>query len=115
MAYGTRLAFEAIREAAAATIGATYGAVGSALSHHVRIVRIVSTLDKDVYLSIDGTTDMLRIAAGSFVLYDLATNRIQDDGLFLSIGTIFYARQTSAGAPATGTLWIETAYGQGGV
>lgn len=114
MAFGTKVAYEGIREVAAAAVGATYGAVGTATIDHTRLCRIVSTLDADVYISINGTTDHMRIAAGSFVLYDYSTNKIQNDGLFLAQETIFYVRRV-AGAATTGSLWIEIIYGSGGV
>ena len=115
MAYGTRVGFEAVREVAFGSVTASYTAVGSATLAHSRIVHIVSTLSTDVYISLDGVTNHLRIAGGGFVLFDFSTNKVSDDGLFLKEGTIFYVKQTSAGAPASGNLWIEVAYGQGGV
>lgn len=114
MAYGTKVAYEAVREVAAAAVGAAYGAIGTATTDHTRICRIVSTLDADVYISIDGTVDHIRVASGSFVLYDYSTNKIQDDGLFLASGTTFYVKRVSAAA-TTGSLWIEILYGRGGV
>ncbi len=114
MAYGTRVAYEAVREVAAASVGATYTAIGNPIGDHARIVRIVSTLNADVYISIDGITNHIRVASSSFVLYDFSTNKVQDDGLFLSVGTTFYVKQVS-GAAATGSLWIEVIFAQGGV
>ena len=114
MAYGTRVSYEAIREVAAAGVGAAYGAVGTATTDHTRILRIVSSLDAEVYVSFDGTTDHIRMAGNSFVLYDYSTNKIHDDGLFLSQGTTIYVKRVS-GAPTTGSLWIEVVYATGGV
>lgn len=115
MAYGTRAAFEAVREVAFGSVTGSYTAIGTATTDHTRIVHIVSTLNTDVYISLDGTTDHIRLAGGGFVLFDFSSNKIHDDGLFLKEGTVFYVKQTSAGAPASGNLWIEIAYGQGGV
>ena len=115
MAYGTRVGFEPVREVAFGSVTGSYTAVGAATTDHARIIHIVSTLSTDVYISIDGFVDHLRIAGGGFVLFDFSTNKIHDDGLFLKEGTIFYVKQTSAGAPASGNLWIEVVYGQGGV
>lgn len=115
MAYGTRAAFEAVREVAFGSVTGAYTAVGTATTDQTRIVHIVNTLSTDVYISLDGITDHLRIAGGGFVLFDFSSNKVHDDGLFLKEGTVFYVKQTSAGAPASGNLWIEIAYGQGGV
>lgn len=114
MAYGTRAQYEPIREVAAASVGATYSAIGAAINDHARIIRLVNTCDTEVYISIDGTNNHLRLAENSFVLYDLSSNKVQDDGLFLSIGTVFYVKRVS-GAPATGSVWVEVLYASGGV
>lgn len=114
MAYGTRVNFEPIREAAFGAIGATYSAVGSATTDFTRLVSINNGTDAQVYISLDGVHNHLRLAANSFKLLDLTANKVQDDGLFISNGTVFYVKQVS-GAPTTGTLWIETLYAVGGV
>lgn len=113
MAYGTRAAFEAVREIANGSITANYQAVGTAITDHARLVRIVNTMNTEMYISLDGTTDHIRLAAGSFFIIDFSANKVRDDGLFLPIGTIFYVKQVTA--PASGNLWIEVLYAQGGV
>ena len=114
MAYGTRATFDAVRELAFGSVGASYTAIGSALSEHARIICMNNSTDVDVYISVDGTTDNFRIAANSFRLIDFSANKIRDDGLFVSIGTIFYAKR-AAGAPTRGTVWIEVTFATGGV
>lgn len=113
MAYGTRAAFEAVREVAFGSLTGSYAAVGTATTDHARMIRIVSTLNTEAYISFDGSTNHIRLAAGSFVLYDFTANRVQDDGLFLSEGTTIYAKYSTA--PSSGNIWIEVAYAQGGV
>ena len=113
MAYGTRASFEPIREIAFGSVGAAYTAVGTALTDNARLVRLVNTMNTEVYISLDGVTDVIRMAAGSFYLMDLSTNKVRDDGLFLAVGTIFYVKQVIA--PGSGNLWIEVLYAQGGV
>jgi len=115
MAFGTRAAFEAVRELAFGSITTNYAAVGTALTDHARIVIINNTTDKDVYFSLDGVIDHLRVAAGGFKLLDVTSNKVQDDGNFFRIGTIFSVKQTSAGAPSSGLVWVEVCYSQGGV
>lgn len=114
MAYGTRAQFEPIREVAAASITASYTAVGTAIVDHARLIRLVNTCDTELYVSINAIDNHIRIAANSFVLYDLSSNKVQDDGLFLSVGTVFYVKRVS-GAPTSGSLWIEVLYASGGV
>lgn len=114
MAYGTRAKFDAVRELAFGSISGTYAAVGTALTDHARLVRFVNATDAQLYISLDGVTDQIRMAANSFFILDFSANKIRDDGLFLPIGTIFYTKQVS-GAPSTGSLWIEVVSGAGGV
>lgn len=115
MAYGTRVAFEAVREVAFGGIGAAYAAIGTGTLDHTRLFTVHNTTDKDIYLSFDGVTNDLRIASGSARVFDLTTNKVQDDGLFIRKGTIFYQKRTAMGAPTVGSVWIEVMYAQGGV
>jgi hypothetical protein len=114
MAFGTRSQFEPIRQINAASIGGPYTALGTALIDHARLIRIVSTLNTEVYISLDGVSDNMRLASGSFLLLDLSSNKIRDDGLFISMGTIFYVKSVSV-PPATGAVWLEVMYGAGGI
>lgn len=114
MAYGTRAQFDAVRELAFGSISGAYAAVGNATTDHARLIRFVNGTDAQVYISLDGTRDQIRLAANSFALFDFSTNKIQDDGLFVSVGTVFYTKQVS-GAPTTGSVWIEVVSGSGGV
>jgi len=114
MAYGTRVAFENVREIAFSSISGSYTAVGSATIDHARLVRIVNQTDAQIYVSLDGINNHIRMAANSFFLMDMTTNKVSDDGFFLHSGTTFYVKQVSAG-PSSGALWIEVLYAQGGV
>lgn len=113
MAFGTKANFDAVRELAFGSVGASYAALGSAFTHYPRIIGITNSTDVDVYISFDGSTNQLRLAANSFKLYDVSTNRVRDDGVFFPIGTQIYAKRVS-GAPSTGAVWAEVMYGFGG-
>jgi len=95
-------------------ISGNYAAVGTALTDHARIIRFVNATDAQLYVSLDGSTNHIRMAANSFFLLDFSTNRIRDDGLFVPVGTIFYTKQVS-GAAGSGSIWIEVISGAGGV
>ena len=110
MGYPIRVRFDAIREVAFGSIGAVYTAVGSALTLPARIVRFTNTTDVDVYLSIDGVTNHIRLVTGSFLLLDLTANKVRDDGFFFQEGTVFYVKR-AAGAPASGLVAIEVIRG----
>ena len=114
MAYGRRVDFEAVREVAFGGIGAAYAALGTALTDNARIISITNATDAEIYISFDGTTDHLRLSAGSFKLLDLTTNKVRDDGYFLARGTIIYQRRVGA-APTTGSAWVEIVTAAGGI
>lgn len=114
MAYGTRAAWETIRVVAFGSINATFTALGGILGHHTRQFRFVNTTNADISISVDGATEIIRMAAGSSFVNDLSTNKVQDDGLFLAEGTQFYI-QYASGAPTSGSFWLEVMYAQGGI
>lgn len=114
MAFGTRAQFDAVRELAFGSISGTYAALGTPLTDHARIVRFVNSTDKEMYISLNGSTNNIRLAASSFFLIDFSTNRIQDDGLFVSVGTQFWVKQVSSG-PTSGAVWCEVVSGTGGI
>ena len=113
MAYGTRVRFDPVREIDFGSISGTYTAVGTPLPDHVRIISFNNSMDQELYVSFDGVNDHLRLALNSFQLFDLSTNRIRDDGLFLAVGTQIYVKEVSASV-TSGSFWVEVIYGEGG-
>lgn len=114
MAYGRRVDFEAIREVAFGSVGAAYAAVGSALADNARIVGFNNGTNADIYVSFDGSTDHLRVAANSFKLFDFTANKVREDGYFLANQTQIYQKRVS-GAPTSGTFWVEVVVAAGGI
>jgi len=114
MAFGTRVRFEAVREAAFGAITGSFTAVGTGLTDHSRIVTFNNGTNTELYVSFDGTTNNLRIAANSFKLFDFCSDKVSDDGFFVDLGTIFYVKAVGA-LPASGSFWIEVCYAAGGV
>lgn len=113
MGYGTRIRVDPVREIAFGSVSGTYVAVGTPTADHARIIDFNNGMDQDLYISLDGVTDHFRIASNSFKLLDLSTNKIRDDGLFLSSGTQIYVREVSASV-TTGDFWVEVIYAEGG-
>jgi hypothetical protein len=113
MTYGTRVKIDAVRQLAYTALSTSFTALGGPTTTHTRIFRLVNTTNTDVYISVDGVTNNFRLASGSFLLLDLSTNRIQDDGLFLMVGTQFYVA-TVTGSAASGNVWLEILSGAGG-
>lgn len=114
MAYGRRAEFEAVREVAFGGIGATYAPLGAIITDNARIIGITNTTNTEVYISFDGITNHLRIAAYSFKLYDLTTNKVRDDGYFLARGTQIYQKRVAV-APTLGALWAEVIIATGSI
>lgn len=113
MAYGTRVAFDAVRQLAFGSITGTYAALGTPLADNVRLLSISNSTDAEVYISFDGTTDHLRLVDNSFKLFDFSANKIRDDGLFIAVGTQIYVKQVSSG-PTSGAVWAEAVSAEGG-
>ncbi len=114
MAYGTRVRFDAVREAAFGTIGAAYAAIGTATTDHTRIISIFNSTNTDVYISFDGVTNHMRIASGTGQVLDLTANKVRDDGFFLPSGEFIWVKR-AAGAPTSGLVWVQVTYADGGV
>jgi hypothetical protein len=113
MAYGTKAAFEPVREIAFGGIGAAYAVLGGITTDYIRGFAINNSTDVEVYISFDGVANHIRLAANSFKLFDVTTNNVHSDGYFLPLRTQFYIKRVS-GAPTLGNVWIETLIGQGG-
>ena len=110
MTYGIDARFDTLREVLSASIAAAYTAVGTALAHEARMVQIVNSTDKALYISLDGSTNVMRIPAGVTQNLDFCTNKVRDDGYFLPVGTQFYVNRTEAGATASGSIAIQVIY-----
>lgn len=110
MISGSKVFFEQIKTLGFAGIGVAYAPVGAALTHEVRIVKIMNNTEGDMYFSLDGVTDHMFLGKGTFTLYDLQTNRQPktDDKFVLAVGTIFYVKQVTA--PVSGAVYIECIY-----
>ena len=113
MAFGTRGVFDLIRELAFGGISGTYAAIGTPFGNHIRLLGITNTTDQEIYITFDGIGDNLRMARNSFKDYDISTNKIQDDGLFLASGTQIYIKEVSASV-TEGDVWVEVLGAEGG-
>ena len=99
--YSVRAVPLAQRSLAAASIVAGYTIVGSVFSEPICCMIIVSTLDEDVQVSWDGTTDHIVIASGATVIIDFKSDSIVFPG---NLGV--YAKDL--GNPTTGSLYVST-------
>lgn len=106
----SRVSFEAIKTLGFAAIGAAYAAVGAATTHQVRLICITNNTEGDMYFTTDTSQDEMFVAAGSFKLFDLQTNKLHktDSKFVLEVGTQFYVKQIEA--PVSGSVYIECIY-----
>lgn len=101
--------FDTLRSLAFGSISGSYAAVGSQLGFPVRLICFTNNTDGDMFVSVDGSTNCLFIAAGSFKLFDIGTNRILPAPMWsIASGTQFYIKQSTA--PSKGAFYIECLY-----
>jgi len=107
MAYTKRLNYEAIRSIDSATFTGSYQALGTATTNPSAIVKIVNNSNKDVTVSINGTSDHDFVPTGGFTLYDCTANLPHGtDAIFLPSGTQFYVK----GSAGTGLVYLVVLY-----
>lgn len=97
---------DTIRTLAFGSISGTYAAVGTPLIFPTRLICFTNNTNGDMFFSADGVNNQLFIAAGSFKLFDLNTNRLYQQQLWVfPTGTQFYVKQSTA--PTSGAVYIE--------
>lgn len=102
---------DALRSLGFASISGTYAALGTPFGHPMRVIHFVNATNGDIFVSFDGTTNNLFMPAGSFVLYDIASDDDPTDNFRVSKGTQIYIKQSSA--PTSGNFYLQCIYGQG--
>lgn len=109
MANTQQAQIDTLRSIAFGSISGSYAAVGSALTYGARLIAFTNATNGDLFVSTDGSTNMLFLLANSFKLFDLTTNRSINDPVFVFVpGTQFFVKQSSA--PSSGTFNIEVIY-----
>ncbi len=101
---------EPLRSLAFGSISGTYAAVGTPFAYPSRLICFTNDTQGNVIFSRDPSLSVgeLFVAAGSFKLFDIATNHRptnQDDFVF-QVGTQWYVKQLEA--PVSGSVYIET-------
>lgn len=103
--------FDTIRTVAFGSISGTYAAVGTSFTNPVRLICFTNNTNGDMFFSVDGVNNHLFVAAGSFKLFDLSTNKhTYAPWWVLAPGTQFYVKQSTA--PTSGAVYIECLWGQ---
>lgn len=102
---GASIKWNAIREIASGTITGTYQVLGGPLLQDSFQIWVTNLTNGDIYLSIDGTTNIIKMPSGSGRAYDNKTN-----DMFLKAGTQFYIKYDSVPGAPTGWAAIEVIY-----
>ena len=109
MSLAVRATYDGLRSLAHGSISGTYAALGTTLVYPARILKIVNNTDGDMLVSTDGVNDMDFLAANSFVLYDLSTNRqVAGQQYTFPAGTQFYVKQSTA--PTKNSIYLVVVY-----
>ena|ERR1700734_3511958 len=109
MSLAIRLLPEPLRSLAAASIGAAYMGVGTALANPARIILVQNLTDATLVFSLDGINDHFALPDGGFLLLDVTTNRSLPEGCYISVGQRLYVKEI--GMPTTGSVYFSTFYG----
>lgn len=107
MGYPKELTYDTLRSLAFGGITGAYAIVGAVFSRPVRLLKIVNTTDRTIEVSTDGVTTEDILPTQTFVLYDLSTNKIRDEGAFFRQGKAIYVRRPAAEAnPTSGSVHV---------
>lgn len=118
--YGLRLLWEPVRKIARANIPMAYDLANTletaggvkALQHPARFMKIDNRTDKDMMFSIDGVNDHFMVPGGSSFVLDIASNKQNQNSLFLGKGEVMYIEYIDA--PTTGYgVYMSVGYGKG--
>ena len=104
-----RFRAEPLRSIASGSISGTYMGIGTSVDNPILQIYIVNTTDADLVFSLDGVTDHFVIAATSFFLDDISSNKGLGGGLYLSEGDRIYVKEI--GTPTTGSVYFSAFYG----
>jgi hypothetical protein len=93
-------------------ISTIYINIGLPLQWPARIFMLQNTMNVDVVISWDGTTDHQYIPSNGFVLIDVTANKSSSQqAWYVSAGTTFYAKVNVGSAPASGNVYLTVFYG----
>ena len=102
-----RAQLEPIRSLAFGSISGSYATVGTALANPAVLICFTNDTEGNMFFSRDGSTDEVFVAAGSFKLFDVATNarRTNQADLVFETGTQWSVKQDES--PVSGSVYIE--------
>jgi hypothetical protein len=87
----------------------TISATASPLTRIVPLIKIINNSSLDVAISWDGVNIHDYVPTNGFTLYDICSDTKRENGLYIGIGTQFYA-QAIGGGTATGNVYMVCIY-----
>lgn len=110
MGYPKKAVFENIKTAAFGAIGANYAAIGTAFSSPARLLGITNLTDQNIFFSDDGVNNKVIVPPGAGKVFDVSTNRTNQENFLIAEGKFIYARHAGV-APTSGAVYIEAIIG----
>lgn len=116
MSYANRAGFEPIKEIDFGDVPGSgeYTKVGTPTTKYARICYLNNFLDQEVYVSLNGITDHMRMPINSMMAIDVSTNNMSSEKFCFEKTTQFYIRRSSVSV-SSGSFWIEIVGGEGGI
>lgn len=108
-----RAVFEDLRILAHTDFAAGWTSVGSVLGHDAKWMMFYNLTDKTLLISDVGINPgKLPIAANSFIIVDVSSNRNEMGGtLTFAKGTQYYVKSVTGVNPGSGSFYISMIYG----
>lgn len=114
MVFGRQGKFNSSQTLAFGSISASYAKVGVVFPDAVRAFRLINNTDGDMFWALtngstplsDGTQDNEFTPAGSYVLYDIASNAFQNAPIEIPQNTQVWVRQSSA--PSKNSVYVTS-------
>lgn len=112
MPQGIELRAEELRTLAFGSISGTYTLIQSALDKPARLLLVQNLTDALLIFSFDGIIDHFVLPASGFLLLDVMTNKLNDNGFFISRGSAISVKDNGSAA-TTGSVYLTSLYAKG--
>jgi len=106
MSYGTSVEWEPLQRIQFSQITSSFTPVGVETKSRTRILGFKNLTDTSVILSQYGTDENIHLLPLEFKVFDLCSNKVRDDGMYLAKMTQFFIKHDGA-APTTGSVILE--------
>jgi hypothetical protein len=101
---------DTLRTLAFGGISGAFAKVGTPTTNATRLICFTNNTDGDMFFSNDAINNQFFVAAGSFKLLDICSNRDDVNGVYLFPSSMqWWVKQSTA--PTKGAVYIEVLYG----